>query len=174
MKTIPTPIKASIDEAFLFLPPKMDTLSARIQVYATGFQESKFEHRWQVIDLKRPEVRGPARGFWQMERGGGCAGLVRHQASRDLMRSLCEARGVQFNAGAIWNAIEQDDVLAAGAARLLYFTDPVALPPPVDEQGAWDLYVRTWRPGAVKRQPEELRAKWATNHARVRAMVGLS
>lgn len=174
MITIPTPIKASIDEAFLFLPPKMDTLSARIQLYATGFQESKFEHRWQVIDLKQPERKGPARGFWQFERGGGCRGVVEHRASADLMRGLCERRGVAFNAAAIWNAIEHDDVLAAGAARLLYFTDPAKLPPPADEEGAWALYLRTWRPGAAQRQYDELRAKWSSNHAAARIAAGVA
>lgn len=171
LNPISVAVLASINGGFALLPKKMDSAAARVMVYATGYQESRFEHRYQVIDLKRPEVKGPARSFWQMERGGGCTGLITHKASRDLMRDICDLRGVRFNAAALWNAIETDDVLAAAAARLLYYTDALALPPPVDEQGGWDLYLRTWRPGAFKRQPEELRAKWVENHAYARKMV---
>ena len=42
---------------------------------------------------------------------------------------------------------EWDDVLAAAFARLLLFTDPAKLPKLGDADGAWQLYLRTWRPG---------------------------
>jgi hypothetical protein len=53
---------------------------------------------------------------------------------------------------AIWNAIENDDVLAAGLARLLLYTDPQRLPALGDREGAWQLYLRTWRPGKPHRR----------------------
>lgn len=69
----------------------------------------------------------------------------------------------------VWNAIEHDDVLAAGLARLLLYTDPARLPELGKESAAWDLYLRTWRPGAYDRgtpaQRAELRNKWAANYA---------
>lgn len=72
---------------------------------------------------------------------------------------------------AVWQAIERDDVLACALARLLLYTDPSRLPDLGDEAGAWDLYLRTWRPGAYSRgnavQRTELRKKWASNYAAV-------
>lgn len=151
-------VETAINPALAMLPAKMDTKGARVQLLATGLQESRFEHRAQIVYTGRTvpgpdgkavkeQVKGPARSFWQMERGGGCAGLVRHPASRDLMKQVCIERGCAFTALAIWNAIENDDVLAAAAARLLYWTDPKPLPAIGDAGGAWDYYIRVWRPG---------------------------
>lgn len=141
----------SIDTAMTLLPRAITSDAARVMLYAIGLQESRFEHRFQVVQ-GRPGAKGPARGFWQFERGGGCKGVVSHQASRYWMHQVCQARGVAFNATAIWNAIETDDVLAAAAARLLLFTDPKRLPAPDDADGAWNLYARTWRPGKPHRK----------------------
>lgn len=63
------------------------------------------------------------------------------------MAMACKNRGVEFTTRALWNAIQEDDVLAAAAARLLLFTDPKRLPALGDEEGSWALYIRTWRPG---------------------------
>jgi hypothetical protein len=128
----------------------MTSQQARVMLYAIGLQESRFTHRFQVVQ-GRPGAKGPARGFWQFERGGGCKGVVEHPASRYWMAKVCAERNVPFTASAIWNAIETDDVLAAAAARLLLFTDPKRLPEVGDENGAWNLYVRTWRPGKPHR-----------------------
>ncbi|MCY1303002.1 hypothetical protein D9M70_526890 [compost metagenome] len=74
-----------------------------------------------------------------------------------------------FSAGAIWRALEHDDVLAAGFARLLLWSDPKPLPLAGDEQGAFDLYLRTWRPGAYHRgtpeQKSALRQKFHAHYA---------
>jgi len=68
----------------------------------------------------------------------------------------------------IWVVIGFDDVLAAGLARLLLWSDPRRLPAVGDEEGSWALYLRTWRPGAYDRgtpsQRNALRAKWASNY----------
>jgi len=133
-------VETAINPALALLPAKMDTPQARIQLLATGLQESRFEYRRQMND-------GPAKSFYQMERGGGCAGLVRHPASRELMKQVCIERSCAFTALAIWNAIEHDDILASAGARLLYWTDPKPLPAIGDAGGAWDYYIRVWRPG---------------------------
>lgn len=71
-----------------------------------------------------------------------------HPASSDKLKHLCRFRDVQYRPADIWKALEFDDVLAAGVARLLLYTDPYALPPLGDMQGAWVLYAkRCWRPG---------------------------
>lgn len=139
-----------IDGALALLPTQMDSPEARVMLHAIGWQESRFTHRFQVV-AGEPGEKGPARGFWQFERGGGCAGVLRHRASRYWMHHLCTVRGCQPSPDALWRQIERDDVLAAGAARLLLFTDPKRLPALGDEAGAWGLYERVWRPGKPHR-----------------------
>lgn len=146
---IESKILDAIDTALTMLPRAMTSDPARVMLYAIGQQESRFEHRRQIVNGK---PIGPAKGFWQFERGGGCKGVVEHPASRYWMHRVCMERGVQFNATAIWNAIEHDDVLAAAAARLLLFTDPRKLPAVTDQREAWNLYIRTWRPSKPHRQ----------------------
>lgn len=150
---IPDHIKHAVSKALFMLPPAMTSPQARVMLYAIGLQESRFENRRQLIK-KGGELLplGPAKSFWQGERTGGmCKGTVEHPASRFWMYRMCQERNVAFNATAIWNAIETDDVLAAAAARLLLFTDPKKPPAVGDENGAWNLYIRTWRPGKPHR-----------------------
>lgn len=140
----------AIEPALVLLPVAMDTPEARVQLLAIGLQESRLQHRRQLVG-NPPRPVGPAKGLWQFERRGGCKGVVEHPASRYWMHRVCAARGVTFTATAIWHAIEHDDVLAAAAARLLLFTDPRRLPDLGDEAGAWNLYMRAWRPGKPHR-----------------------
>lgn len=132
--------RTAIDPALALLPGFMNSPQARVMLLAIGLQESRFEYRRQMGN-------GPARGFWQFERGGGVKGCVSHPESKDHLRRLCLARNVPFEADAIWRGIETDDVLAAGLARLLLWTDPHKLPALGDVDGSWELYLRTWRPG---------------------------
>lgn len=143
-------VETAINPGLALLPAKMDTPAARVQLLATGLQESRFEHRVQ-LPLRPGMPPGPARGFWQFEKGGGAAGVLRHPASRDLMRSVCAERDCASTPAALWDALSRDDVLAAAAARLLYWTDAAPLPAIGDAQGAWDYYVRNWRPGRPHR-----------------------
>ncbi|MDR0216211.1 MAG: hypothetical protein LBJ15_19750 [Comamonas sp.] len=168
-------IKTGIAPAMALLPAGMDSQRARVMLLAIGLQESRFEHRRQLVGSP-PRPIGPAKSFWQAEQGGGMVHGVRlHDKSRAPAATLYAARGVVANDAAIWNAIEQDDVLAAGLARLLLWTDPKPLPAVEDEASAWQLYLRTWRPGAWERgnaqQRADLRAKWARNHAQARAAL---
>lgn len=166
---------AGIEPALAWLPPKMTSDAARVTLLAIGLQESRFEHRWQVLNT--PGVKGPARSFWQGEQGGGMvAGVMSHPASEALAREACRAHGVVFTTKAVWLAIEDNDVLAAIMARLLLWTEPKALPPPADEAAAWLFYLRAWRPGAYERGDAaaraELRAKWGRNHKAARGHLG--
>lgn len=150
-------IKTGIDPALALLPTKMDTPTARVMLLAIGLQESRFLHRRQI--------RGPARGFWQFEQGGGVRGVLTHAASAALAREVCEVRGVAPNAAAVYGMLETDDVLAAAFARLLLWTDPGRLPAVDDLKGGWDLYARTWRPG--KPHPQT----WPALHVQAMAEV---
>ncbi|MDP3978318.1 MAG: hypothetical protein Q8P85_10060 [Pseudomonas sp.] len=137
--------RSAIEPALLLLPARMTSPQAEVMLLAIGLQESRFTHRRQV--------KGPARSYWQAERGGGMVhGVLRHPLTRDIAVTVCDARDVQPVNEAVHVAIEHDDVLAAALARLLLWTDPFALPELGDEHGAWDLYLRTWRPGKPHRQ----------------------
>ncbi|WAI85851.1 MULTISPECIES: hypothetical protein [Achromobacter] len=130
---------AAIVPALALLPSAMDTPQARVLLLAIGLQESRFQHRRQV--------GGPARGFWQFERSGGVRGVLMHPTSRENALRICAARRVAPASATVHAALETDDILAAAFARLLLWTDPLRLPAVGDADGAWALYLRTWRPG---------------------------
>ncbi len=131
--------RSAIAPALALLPAKMAGAKAEVQMLAIGLQESRFEHRRQI--------GGPAVGFFQFEQGGGVRGVLTHPASRDHASAICRARGIPASASAVYSALATDDVLAAAFARLLLWTDPAALPAVGEMAAAWDLYLRTWRPG---------------------------
>lgn len=139
-------IRASaIAPALALLPAKMSGSRAEQMLLSIGLQESRFEYRRQMGN-------GPARGFWQFEKGGGVRGVLEFTTTKSLARAVCQARGVAPTADAVHAALEHDDVLAAAFARLLLWTDPKPLPAVGEVQQAWDLYIRTWRPGKPHRQ----------------------
>lgn len=141
---------AAIDQAFQLLPAKMDSKAARIILAAIGYQESDgYKTRIQYGN-------GPARSFWQFERGG-IKGVMLHKASARLAMEICEKRDVDFNSELIWKAMETDDVLGAAFARLLMYTDPKELP--TNQNDAWEMYAkRLWRPG--KPHPKKWPTAW--------------
>lgn len=155
--TVGTPPIRAINHAFELLPQRMDSAQARVMLLAIGWQESAFVHRVQV--------RGPARGFWQFERGGGVIGVLGHTASALQAQRLCVSRKVEPVSTDVYRAIAHDDILAAGFARLLLWTDPKPLPKIGDEAGAWSLYERTWRPG--KPHP----SRWPANYRRAVRLI---
>lgn len=142
---IPNDVRNAVSKGLGLLPPRMTSPEAKVMLFAIGLQESRFQHRFQAMQ-GQPGLKGPARGFWQFERGG-CKGVVDHAASRYWLHHVCQVSRVEFTAPAIWTASENNDVLAAVLARLLLFTDHKKLPEVGDEKGAWQLYIRTWRPG---------------------------
>lgn len=123
---------------------------ARVMLLAIAGQESDAQYR-------RQHGNGPARGLWQFESGGGVRGVLMHRSSARLAAALCEWRGVKAETPIVHKAMEVDDVLAAGFARLLLWTDPQPLPD--DERTAWAYYLRNWRPGKPHRDrwPENWR-----------------
>lgn len=134
--------------ALQLLPARMDTPEARVMLLAIGLQESRFKHRRQIVG----DGFGPARGFWQFERGGGVAGVLSHPASRDLAEAVCELRKINSAPRPVWTWLAEDDVLACVFARLLLWTDPKALPALGKGAEAWDCYLRNWRPGKRRRR----------------------
>lgn len=131
---------------------------AKVMLLAIGQQESAFEHRVQMGN-------GPARSFWQFERGGGVKGVLQHPASKVFAAALCRSRDVPATAQEVWARMAADDVLGCGMARLLLLTDPAPLPALTQRDMAWAYYERNWRPG--KPHPE----KWPAYHALAVAAV---
>ena len=125
--------------ALAMLPAQMTSPEADVMLLAIGLQESRFRHRRQI--------RGPARGLWQFERGGGVRGVMKHPSSRAHARIVCVQREATYDASEVYNRLEHDDVLAAAFARLLLWTDAGELPKLGDADSAWVFYLRTWRPG---------------------------
>ena len=150
----------AIEPALALLPARMNSDQAVVKMLAIGLQESRFEHRRQI--------GGPAVGWWQFEQGGGVRGVLRHSASREHAQAVCRARNVIAIESAVYAALEHDDVLAAAFARLLLWTDPKPLPAIGDEQSAWELYLRVWRPGKPHRHT------WAALYERALEEVACS
>ncbi|MDY0250689.1 MAG: hypothetical protein RBR45_11650 [Pseudomonas sp.] len=160
-------VEKAIKPAFTLLPARMRSREAVVMLLAIGLQESLFKYRRQMGD-------GPSRGLWQFEKGGGVAGVMKHTSSAELAQFVCRERQVpQWRADVFiisaYNQLEHDDVLAAAFARLLLWTDPKPLPALNDVEAAWQLYLRTWRPGAYTRgtaeQKAALRKKWGGYYA---------
>jgi hypothetical protein len=164
MPTLAEVMAEGIEPALKLLPPKMDSTQARIMLLTIGLQESRFIYRRQL--------GGPARSYYQFEQGtkasrGGVFGVYLHNASRELLGVLCQARDVAFDPAAIYAELEFDDVLAAGVARLLLWTNAKPMPDIGDDLATWDYYLTTWRPG--KPHPET----WAALHAKaMRQVIG--
>lgn len=116
---------------------------------AIALQESRFQHRYQMAG-------GPARGWWQFERGGGVLGVLTHPASAKRAEVLCETLLIPANTHDVYAAIALNDALACGFARLLLWTDPRGLP--TAEADGWAYYLRNWRPG--KPHPQTWAACW--------------
>lgn len=121
------------------LPGRFASDAANVMLLAIGLQESRLEFRRQF--------KGPARGLWQFERGGGVQGVLQHNATRRYAMAVCVLRDVPYVAADVYEKLEHDDLLACAFARLLLFSDPRPLPPIGDADEAWGYYVRNWRPG---------------------------
>ena len=133
----PLALTLAINPALRLLPDRMTSRDARVMLLAIALQESRLQYRAQI--------RGPARGYWQFERGGGVAGVLGHSASKPHIEEICRQLDVPARAGDCYIAIECNDVLAAAFARLLLWTLPYPLP--TDTDRAWQQYIDAWRPG---------------------------
>lgn len=169
------------------LPSRMDTPAARLMMLAIQKQEDPEERRYQVV--RRTEAtglenivgertaKGPARSLWQMEEGGGVKGVLSHAKTYPYIAEVLMQFDIAARTTACWLAIEHNDALAACFARLLLWSDPKKMPAINDPEGAFDLYLRTWRPGAFTRGTDEQQAaleqKFLRNHAAARKELNI-
>ena len=90
------PLDSDIRQGLALLPPQMGSRSARVLLHAISLQENPKRLEQQV--------KGPARGDYQFEKGGGVVGVMTHAASKRLAGEVCRARAVAFNADSIYQA----------------------------------------------------------------------
>lgn len=121
---------------------------ARVEVMAIAGQESD----WRA----RRQIGGPARSYWQFEKGGGVAGLF--GSTPHQLAVVCAYLDIPFDATTVFEAMAWNDRLSCCMARLLLWTDAAPLPAVGDANGAWAYYQSNWRPGAP--HPEV----WPTNY----------
>ena len=131
-----------IEPALRILPPMMTSDRAKAVLLAIGMQESRLVHRVQI--------NGPAHGLFQFERIG-VTEVLRNRASRDFALDLCWHRGVAATTAAVYHRLDDDDVLAAGIARLALWRLPEALPQRMDYAKSWRQYLKVWAPGKPHR-----------------------
>lgn len=137
--------------AFSLLPVKMDSPEAKAMLLAIALQESRFQHRIQLIGTSRrwwESLKGPARGFEQFELFGGTRGVLRHHTTRGYADHVLTQLRYPNKPRVVWMALAHNDTLAMCMARLLLWTHPNALPS-LDGgwRPAWEYYLSLWRPG---------------------------
>jgi hypothetical protein len=161
-------LRFTLPAAYSLLPETMQSRSASALLLTIGLQESRFLDR-------RQKEKGPARGFWQFERAGGIAGVIKHPASAEpLARALQQLRydHVLGNPSRCWQLVEDNDTLACVFARLLLWTLPEALPSRAMPHAAFQQYLDAWRPG--KPHPETWDAFYEEAWGRVADLRGVA
>jgi hypothetical protein len=130
--------------AFSLLPAVMGATNARAMVTAICLQESGLTHRRQV--------RGPARSYAQFEIMGVREALTGRTTRVHAEAALAALDCTGFSDIEVLAAIEHNDMLAVVLSRLLLWGDPAQIPGRADEEGAWQMYLRRWRPGKPHRE----------------------
>jgi hypothetical protein len=143
-------------------PPVSD--SVRVLMLAIPGQESG----WQNISQGDG---GPGRGPYQFE-PETCRELQFNPVSEALYTKICIAMPIVPST--VYGSLIAHPFLAVAMARLDLWCDPHPLPAIGDEEGAWDCYVRVWRPGAVAaggQSATDARQRWSYNYPAALAAV---
>jgi hypothetical protein len=138
-----------IEPGLALVPGYMACDQSRVLLMAIAGQESNWSARAQSGD-------GGALGYWQFQQDG-VAGVLDGVASGAVLRSIIATLDVPQTS--VWSALQYNDPLACAVARLCLWNDPAALPAIGEIDGAWDYYVRNWRPG----KPD--RSRWDAAYA---------
>lgn len=140
---LPTVIRPGLLALAEATTPAVVSKQAEVMLLSIAAQESALRHRQQI--------NGPARGFWQFERGGGLAGVLGHHRTSPMATAFIESIGLKPDLYALWDILPYSELLQVGLARLLLWSDNAPLPAIGDKDTAWDLYLRVWRPGKPHR-----------------------
>jgi hypothetical protein len=115
------------------------------QILATDLYETGLTTHTQ-------EPIGYAHGYGQTQRPTVQL-LLDHATCGPALRSVCDARGVEPTADAIFAALLTDDILGFCCTRLLYWADPHPVPAIGNVDAGWACYLRAQRPG----KPDQVR-----------------
>lgn len=140
------------------------TPESDLEMIAIAGQESGWVARAQA-------GHGPAHGLWQFEEPGGVAGVLEAVATRGFAEKVCQALALPAQASAIWSTMVLPgvgDKAAFAWARLLLWSDKMALPAVGSEEVGWEYYLRNWRPGAPSR------SRWGGVYPQAMTVLGLS
>jgi hypothetical protein len=103
-----------------------------------------------------------ARSWWQFEKRGGVDEILQHR-SLAWCRTHILKMGYPLDADALHFALAYDQKLGALMARGLLWIDPAQLVN--DEEAAWQMYLRRWRPGKPHRN------RWTANWQQARDLI---
>lgn len=127
--------------------PQMAMGNAEQLLLSIALQESGARHRFQIVRRDDGTTRrGPACSYWQFEKYGGLAGVMRHSSTGAYALRFLEELDIAPTIDAAWEAFPFNDLLAAGFARLLLWTDPAPIPAVVHRDEQFRYYLRNWRP----------------------------
>lgn len=140
-----------------FVSPSMISDKAELLLLAIAGQESAWTNRSQLPG-------GQAHGFWQCEQGGAVAGVMAGQCKVTLAL-ICEDYEIPYDTATVFEAIVYHDPLAFVVARFALWMDPAPLPEIGDEDGAWEVYERVWRPGKPSRD------RWSSVYPQAVAVI---
>lgn len=132
---------------FSVLPDKMNSVEAKAMLLAIGMQESRFKARKQH--------NGPAMGFWQFE-SAGILGVMHHHATQEYAEALLGLLVIADQDAVVYRAMQYNDFIAAGFARLLLWALPHSLPTRDEPEKGWEQYLQAWRPGRPHKETWEM------------------
>ncbi len=148
----------SLMRTVLGTTPAYDGDNARLQLLATIGQESNYHDRVQI--------GGPARGWCQFERAGGCREVLTNVHTKAQAVAILDFLRLPTNDEmAIFSLLAWNDFLAVIFGRLNYWRDSHPMPVIGDEEGAWKLYIRVWGAGKPDRN------RWSTAYQGALAVV---
>ena len=101
---------------------------------------------WMAVAVALALAVGAAYGFWSTTAQSDLLYLASLLESDQRVAVDTVHKYAAATSAIVADDVCRGDVLAAGLARLLLWTDPSRLPRLGDADGAWQLYVRTWRP----------------------------
>lgn len=110
---------------------------------AIALQESNLTAR-----IQGPNDAGPARSFWQFEKIGVVDVFQRQKAP---LKTMCDILVLPCEPGKLHLMMAYNDMIACVIARLTLRIDPRPLSLATTEDGAWDYYIKNWRPGKPHR-----------------------
>lgn len=140
---LPTVVRPGLLALAAATTPAVVSREAEVLLTAIAAQESALRHRQQL--------GGPARGFWQFEKMGGLNGVLEHHRTGPMAVAFVESVGLKAELPLLWDQLPYSELLQAGLARLLLWSDNPPLPRIGEKDAAWATYLRIWRPGKPHR-----------------------